>query len=290
MILHYWKIAWRTIRRHTTASVINILGLSIGIAACLLIYLYVHHELSYDAYHPNADRIARVTTIVHSQGSDLNLASSPRLLAPTLVRDYPEIQSAVRIEDADIVVRQGTEVFSTENFYYSEQSVFSIFSFSFIEGTAAGALSAPHTIVLTRSTARKYFGAQSALGRTLVCNGQNYRVTGVVEDLPSQSDLPIHALLATDYSSLTHWTDDGFDTYTFVLFRQKPDLRRFNARIAGLGTKYVQPEMDREQNTGYHFQFESEALTDVHFSKGKLADTPKGNRAFNRVFSALAVF
>jgi len=290
MILHYWKIAWRTIRRHTTASVINILGLSIGIAACLLIYLYVHHELSYDAYHSNADRIARVTTIVHSQGTDLNLAGSSRLLAPTLVRDFPEVRSAVRIEYADIVIRQGTEVFSTENFYYSEPSIFSIFSFSFIEGSAAGALLAPHTIVLTRSTARKYFGAQPALGRTLVCNGQNYRITGIVEDLPSQSDLPIHALLAIDYSTVTRWTDDGFDTYTFILFRQKPDLRRFNARIAGMGTKYIEPEMDKEQNTGYHFQFESEALTDVHFSKGKYGDTSKGNRAFNRVFSALAVF
>jgi putative ABC transport system permease protein len=290
MIQHYWKIAVRTIRRQLVFSVINIMGLSIGVAACLLIYLYVHNELSYDAYHPLAARIARVTTVLHSPESNLDIATCPAPLAAVLLRDYPEVQSVVRIEQPDIVVRQDNEASPAKGFCYSEQSIFSVFSFSFVEGSSAGALSAPHSIVLSRSMARKYCGNKPALGRILVCNGQNYRVTAVIADRPSNSDLTINALLSKDYSLTTRWMDDDFETYTFVLFRQKPDLRRFDERMAGLGAKYIQPELEQQGATGYHVRFASESLADVHFSKGKLADTPKGNRQFNRVFSSLAAF
>jgi len=289
MMLHYWKIAGRLMRRGLTFSLINILGLSIGIAACLLIYLYVDNEMSYDAYHPKRDRIARITTLIHSPESDLVLAPSPGPLAPTLQRDYPEIEATVRINPAKVVIRQGSELVSAKDFCYSEQSIFSVFYFSFIEGSAAGALSAPHSIVLTRSAVKKYFGDKPALGETLRCNGENYRVTAIIADLPSNSDLPISALLTKDYSSATHWMDN-FDTYSFVLFRQATDLRRFTQRMSGLNAKYIQAELDREKDVGCVFQFEAEALSDVHFIQGKLVDNPKGNRAFNRVFSALAVF
>ena len=288
MPLNYLKIAARRLLRQKTLSLINILGLSTGLAACLLIYLYVHNEMNYDAYHPLAGRIARVTTVIHSPESDLALATSSPPLAAALLRDYPEVEAAVRIEEAKIVIRQGSEVHAAKDFYYSEQSIFSIFSFSFLQGSAATAFSQPYSIVLTRSAAKKYFGDRPALGQTLVCNGGNYRVTAVIADRPPNSDLTIDALLAKDFSSYTSWTNDDFDTYTFVLFRQKPDLRRFNDRLRVLSARYVQPEMEAQKNTGYSFRFESEALTDVHFSQGKLVDTPKGNRQFNKIFSALA--
>ena len=290
MLLNYLKIAWRNLLRHKTLSIINILGLAIGISACLLIYLYVHNELSYDAYNPNAARIARVTSILHSPESDLALATSPRPLGPTLLQDYPEVEATVRIEPANIVIRQGKEVLSAEDFFYSEPSIFSIFFFNFLQGSPATALSAPNSIVLTRSAAKKYFGQGPALGQTLICDNKNFRVTAIIADRPANSDLTIDALLSKDYRSATNWADDDFETYTFVLFRQQPDLRKFDRRIAGLGPKYIQPELDRQGAKDYNFRFGSEALTDVHFSKGKLIDTPKGDRQFNRIFSALAAF
>src|SRR5882762_246123 len=100
MLFNYLKIAWGNLLRHKTLSLINIFGLAIGMTACLLIFQYVHHELSYDAYHPKADRIARVTSVLHSPESDLALATSPKPLAPTLLRDYPELEATVRVQQA----------------------------------------------------------------------------------------------------------------------------------------------------------------------------------------------
>lgn len=138
MFKNYFKTAWRNLRRHATVSLINILGLSIGLAACLMIFLYVHNELTYDDYHPKAKQIARVTTILHSPESDMAFATSPVLLAEALMRDYPEIGTAARLQPEEMVVKSGSVLFKEEAFFYSEPSVFTIFSFSFIEGRLLG--------------------------------------------------------------------------------------------------------------------------------------------------------
>lgn len=289
MPANYLQITARRLLRQKAFSLINILGLSTGLAACLLIYLYVHSELTYDAYNPLAGRIARVTSIVHSPEVDLLLAPSSTPLAGALQRDFPEVQAAVRIEDTIAIIRQGSEVISEKNFCYSEPAIFSIFSFSFLEGSAAGALTQPHSIALSRSMEKKYFGARQALGQTMICNGMNYRVTAVYADRPANSDLTINALMAKDYSSVTDWVLDDFTTYTYVLFRHKPDLHRFNNKLAGLA-KYTAPMLGQLGMKEWSIRFQAEALTDVHFSEGKLMDTPKGNRLFNKIFSALAVF
>ncbi|HTI07545.1 MAG TPA: ABC transporter permease [Puia sp.] len=285
-----WKTSCRYLTRHFSFSLINILGLSVGIASCILIYLYVHFELNYDRYNAHVDRIARVTSIIHSPESDMHLAFSSMPLADALLKDNPEIEAAVRIEGAAINVRKGAGVFKEENFYYSEQSIFKVFTFSFREGSAAGALTAPNSIVLTSSLAKKYFGGAPALGQVLVCNGQQFRVTGVIDDRPANSDMEIKALVAKDFTKATNWVVDDLTAYTFVLFRGKPDLRRLNHQLGLLAAKYVQPELDQAGANGYHFSFETETLADLHFSNGKLGDTPKGNRQFNTIFSALAAF
>jgi len=127
------------------------------------------------------------------------------------------------------------------------------------------------------------------MGQTIVCNGVNYRVTAVYADRPANSDLKIDALMAKDYSAVTDWVLDDFTTYTFVLLRGKPDLHRFNSKLKAF-TKYTQPMLEAAGAKGWSLRFEAEALSDVHFSVGKLIDTPKGNRLFNKIFSALAVF
>ncbi|HWK06504.1 MAG TPA: ABC transporter permease [Puia sp.] len=290
MILHYWKTSCRYLTRHFSFSLINILGLSIGIASCLLIYLYVHFELNYDRYNTHIDRIARVTTVLKSPESDMSIAFSSMPLADALLRDCPEIEAAVRVEQAVFNVRKGAETFKEEHFCYSEQSIFTVFTFSFLEGSAAGALAAPNSIILTKSSAKKYFGGDKALGQTLVCNGKDLRVTAVIADRPSNSDMEIGGLVAKDFTKATNWVVDDLSAYTFVLFRGKPDLRQLGGQLSMLAAKYVQPELDRAGAKGYHFSFETEALADLHFSKSKLGDTPKGNRQFNTIFSALAAF
>ncbi|HET6253524.1 MAG TPA: ABC transporter permease [Puia sp.] len=294
MPANYLKITARRLLRQKTFSLINILGLSIGLAACLLIYLYVHSEMTYDAYNRYANRIARVTSILHSPESNLNLATSPQPLARTLLAEFPQLEAAARLQDSTVVIRQGADLFNAQNFYFSEPAVFSVFDFRFLEGAAAGALTMPHSIVLTRSMEKKYFGNRRAQGQTLICNGAAWQVTAVVADRPANSDLMIDALLSKDYSRID-WSFDDFDTYTFVLFRQSPDarqptdLRRFNRDLNRMD-KYTRPLLDQEGAKGWALKFEAEALTEVHFSQGKLIDTTKGNRQFNTIFSGLALF
>ena len=286
MLNHFLRSTARTLLRNRIYTFIHILGLSTGIAACLLIYGYVHNQLTYDAYNQKAARIVRVTTVLHAPESDLSIANSPSPLAGALHKDIPGIEATTRIEQTEVLVREGAEFHKSENFCYTEPSIFTIFTFTFLEGSPAAALSAPGSIVLTRSMEKRYFGKTRALGQTIVCNDQPWRVTGVIADRPPNSDIPINALLSKDYSRTTAWMDD-FSVETFVLFQQKPDLRRFTARLPAIA-RYARKELDSAGATGYSLAFEVESLTDVHFSTGKLQDNEKGNRGFNTTFSWLA--
>jgi putative ABC transport system permease protein len=284
------RAAFRRLFRQKAFSLINILGLSIGLAACLLLYLYVQYELSYDAYNDKAPRIVRITSNIHSQENDIALAGTPSILGPTLLRDCPELEAFVRFDGANFNIRDNGEMVSAPNFYFTDASIFYVFDFSFLEGSPKTALRNPNSIVLTKSAAKHYLGPGPALGRTLVANGIPYQVTAVVRDRPGNSDLNIEALVSKDFSATEDWVTSDFDDYTFLLFRNPPDLRRFNSRLPALTTKYSKPALEKAALTEYSYTFSAEKLADVHFSKGKLIDTPKGNRQFLTIFSVLAAF
>src|SRR5450631_991313 len=124
MIQNYLKIAWRNLLRHKSFSFINIFGLAIGIGACQIIFLYVHNELTFDLYNVKADRIARVTTRMHTPESDLVIATSPIMLAGALKRDYPEVESCTRMLNTTVSVKSNNEIFTEGAFYKAEQSIF----------------------------------------------------------------------------------------------------------------------------------------------------------------------
>lgn len=290
MLTNYLPITFRRVLRHKAFSLINILGLSIGLAACLLLYLYVQYELSYDSYNEKFRRIVRVTSNIHTQENDIALAGTPSILGPTLLRDCPEVEAFVRFDGANFNIRENGEMVSAPNFYFTDPGVFYVFDFSFLEGSPKTALKNPHSIVLTKSAAKRWLGPGPALGRTLVANGILYQVTAVVRDRPGNSDLNIEALVSKDFSATEDWVTSDFDDYTFLLFRNPPDLRRFNSRLPALTTKYSKPALEKAALTEYSYTFSAEKLADVHFSKGKLIDTPKGNRQFLTIFSVLAAF
>ena len=289
MIKNYIKIAWRNLLKHKLFSLINIFGLATGIAACLIIFIYIHHELTFDQYNKNADRIARITTTVHAPESDIVLAPAPALLSTTLQKDYPEVAAAVRLEKNTQIVRLSADYFKEENFYWTDQTVFTVFSFDVQEGTLTNALNKPNAIVITSSIAKKYFGNTSPIGKIMVCGKENRLVTAVVKDRPANSDIKIDALLSHDYSAVTEWMD-GFSTYSFVLFNKKTNTKAFEKKLIGLSKNYVQPELNKAGATNYKVEFLVEPLSDVHFSEGKQDDTPKGNRQYNYIFSILSAF
>jgi putative ABC transport system permease protein len=226
---------------------------------------------------------------VHAPESDIVMATTPALLSPTVQKEYPEVEATVRLERSKQVVRLNNEYFKEDDFYWTDQSVFTVFSFDVMQGSLTGALDKPNTIVLTSSIARKYFGNNSPIGKIIVCNNESRLVTAVVKDRPANSDIKISALLSHDYSAVAEWMD-GFSAYTFVLLNKKTNTKTFQTKLIGLSKKYVQPELDKVGATNYKTEFLVEPLSDVHFSQGKHDDTPKGNRQSNYIFSILAVF
>ncbi|MBC7826589.1 MAG: ABC transporter permease, partial [Chitinophagaceae bacterium] len=289
MIKNYIKIAWRNLLKHKSFSLVNIFGLAIGIAACLIIFIYIRHELTFDQYNKNADRIARITATVHAPESDILMAPTPALLAPTLQKLYPEVEAAVRLERSREIIRINNDYFKEEDFYWTDKTVFTVFSFDVQEGTLKGALEKPNTIVITSRIAKKYFGNEPPVGKMMVCNNVNRLVTAVIKDRPANSDIKIDALVSHDYSRVNEWMD-GFSTYTFVLLSKETNLKTFEKKLVSLSKNYVQPELDKSGATNYKAEFLVEPLSDVHFSQGKHDDTPKGNRQYNYVFSILAIF
>lgn len=290
MLQNYLKVAWRNLLKHKSFSLINILGLTIGIGACMIIFLYVQNELAYDLYNLKAGRIARVTTTLHTPESDVALATSPAPMADVLKRDFPEVESVVRIQNVDQMIKSGSDVFSEPAFFEADQTIFSIFTFDFLKGSPGEALKNPGSIVLTETIANKYFGNHSVLGKILICNGEPKTITGVIKDRPANSDVQIDALFSTDFSKMTAWMAD-FDTYTYILFYKKPDLNQFQQKLVAVSKKYAQPELDEGGGAGkYKAEFKLQALGDIHFSTEKLEEAPKGNKQFIFIFSLLAVF
>jgi putative ABC transport system permease protein len=290
MIKSYLKIAWRNLIRHKSFSFINIGGLSIGIAACLLISLYVHYQLSFDAFHTKKDRIVRITNLMHTPENDnVNVALAPALLATALNHNYPEVELAVRFEPDAAVMKVNDQLFKEDNVYKADANIFKVFTYKFAEGTPNQALSDPHSIVITETLAKKYFGTGSAIGKNIICNKQPYHISAVLEDLPENSDLKISALLPVDYSKTTTWLADDFSVYTFVLFKQQPDIVAFENKLARISRQNIQPELNKMGAVKYSLKFSAESLTDVHFSDGKLGDTIKGDKQLVYIFSILSI-
>lgn len=201
---HYLVIAFRNILKYWNYSVINIGGLAIGLASFIFIILYIQDELKYDAFHEHADRIYRVNRLYNSNDVDEDAATCSFPCGPTLLFDYPDIvEESVRFfngfrpqwffdyeKSEDEVIR-----FYEKYFMLTDSNVFKVFTFPFIEGDPSTALDKPNTIVITESTAKRYFGDESAIGKVLRVEEQlNFEVTGVIKDIPSQSHFKIDIL------------------------------------------------------------------------------------------------
>ncbi|WP_336517596.1 ABC transporter permease [Pollutibacter soli] len=289
MFKSYFCIAWRNIIKHKVFSLINIGGLAVGIAACTIIFLYVKNELTYDQFNEKSSRIVRVTATLISPEGESRIAASSPILAPTLREKLPEIENAVRIENSPTTIKIDNQLFREKDFYKADTSLFSIFDFDFLEGSAFEALKNPDALVLTRSIRRKYFGEQPVSGKTVICDNVPRIITAVVSDLPSNSDLRISGILSGDFDKYKKWLDD-ISCFTFVLFKHQPDLHQFSAKLDRLSETHIQPELNSVGASAYKLKHEVEMLKDVHFSKGKLADSPKGDRQYSLIFTLLAVF
>lgn len=268
MLKNYFKIAIRHFLRYKSYSLINIVGLGLGIAAALLIGLYVSYEWSFDKYHPKADRVFRVVGEMHFGEKVFHSATASSLLKEELMDNFAEVESAVRLAPFGAIdrVKYKDEVFWGDTYAATGQEVFDIFSLEWLEGRQEDALTAPFRVVLTRPLAEKYFGEGNAVGEVLEIeyNGEPHQleVAGVIGALPGNTHLEFDALVsyATREAlapSEANWTSLNRNTY--VLLRRGSEAEelavKVNAHIEKLVGKpvfynhYLQPLWDIHLNT-----------------------------------------
>ena len=192
MLTNFIKIAWRNLIRNKAFSAINIIGLALGLATCMLISLFVLDELSYDRFHEKADRIVRVFFRGTMQGGKMNESHVMPPVAQTLKADYPEVQEATRLRmGGSPFINYGDKTFRDASLVYVDSNFFQVFSFPLLQGGAKTALVRPNTAVITQELAHKYFGNADPIGKVLTIESWNttYQVTGVIDRIPTNSHI-----------------------------------------------------------------------------------------------------
>lgn len=227
MFKNYFKIAVRNLWRHKTFSFINILGLAVGMSACFLIYLYVDLETSFDNFHSKADRIYRVVTDTKTPSETIKQAITSAPLAPNFKRDFPEVEDAVRLTRDGLLVRKGNVKFQEEGSVLADSTLFNVFDFPLVKGDKKTALREPMSVVLSQTSAKKYFGNSDPLGQQLLLTGAsiNATVTGVMKDIPKNSQIQADMFVSMSsfkqiYGQPTQdseWTNHQY--YTYLLLR-----------------------------------------------------------------------
>src|SRR5688572_29155358 len=208
MLKSYFTIAWRNIRKQPVFSIINIAGLSIGLTAFWLIALYIGDELSFDRYHKKGDRIYRVVHHASWKESGFHLAPTSAPFAPTLKSEYPEVEEAVRINaEGGGIITVGDKSIQAHDIMFTDNSIFSVFTYQFIAGNPSNALSAPQTVVITRSLAETLYGdAGAALGKTVYFENKfPNTVTAVIEDVPANSHFGYRGLRSLPAGYTADW-------------------------------------------------------------------------------------
>lgn len=236
MFRNYFKTAWRNLRRNKTATLINITGLMIGMTCCLLIGLYIHHQLSYDRFQEKGSRIARVLMGYHfnnGEGERKGYYTSTKVL-PTLQRSFPEVETGVRMTLNPGIITIGDKPFEESNILFADSTLFDVFSFKLLEGDPKNALSGFDKLVLSSSTAKKYFGNKNPVGQVVKmgASARPFEITGIIEDCPSNSQIKYD--LVASFSSLrqnqehTYWNANYM---TFLLFKNPSGFESLNAKL-----------------------------------------------------------
>src|SRR5215467_99708 len=291
MFRNYLKVAWRNLKKNKLYSFVNIVGLSIGITSCILIGLYIGHELSYDRFHKNADRIVRATMEYSNGGTVGKYVTTGTKVGPQLTRTFPSIEGFVRIFKFPRVVTYGTKIFDENNFLFADSSFFKIFSFKLIKGDPNRILNTKQQLVITESNAKKYFGNEDPVGKIMdVSNFGNFTITGVVQDPPGNSQMHFDFVASfvsmLEDSDKEQWWTANYITY-FLLHRadQLPQLQR--QVTAYMNTKQVREEAGLRGND--YLKYNLEPLKRVHLYSLLNGFEPNGNITYIYILGAIAI-
>ncbi len=305
MLKNYFKVAFRNLLNQKVYSFINIAGLAIGLATCLLITIFVIDELSYDRHHEKASQIYRVVLDLKLGDTEIKAPLSSTPMAQTLVRDFPEVLFATRIiggffGPGTANIRYGVKVFKENKVLYADSSFFDVFTVPFISGDAKIALNQPNTIVITKAIAEKYFGTIDPMGKMLIFSNLNseYKITGVVENNPANSHFHfdfLAALSSLPRSRSPSWTDNSF--YTYIVLQNGISQRVLEAKFPAMVRKYIGPQLktigvtlENMADSGDRWVYLLEALTDIHLHANSSYEfEPNGNIVYVTIFSSVAI-
>ena len=294
MFKNYLKVAFRNFKRHKGFSFINVAGLSIGMACCALILLFIKDELSYDRFHEKADRIHRVVFSSSDEDRLPTNANGSFGVGPALKRDFPEIIETVRIrkmgQGVKVYIGHKDKKFYEERFFFAEPSIFTVFDFPLIKGDPATVLDEPNTIVLTREMAEKYFGDEDPIGQTVEADPYNngeimpFRITGIAQNVPRNSH--VHFNFLASYISQKDDTNDFssyFQHFTYVLLDKKSSAESLNPKFLAF--------LHRHWRKDPWYTISLQPLLDIRLhSRLRSEIEPTGNILYVYVFTAIAVF
>jgi len=302
MIRNYIKTAIRSLSKNKGFTAINVLGLALGLASCLLIIFYVFDELNYDRYNTKADRIYRVNEDIRFGGNSNSYAVAPAPLASALKSDFPEIEQVVRFRSrGGFQVKKGNQNIQEDKVVYADPGLFKVFTLPIIDGDPVTALNDTHSVVITEKAAQKYFNRTNVVGQILTINDTSlYKITGVIKDIPKQSHFNFDffiSMASTPEGKDDAWFSSNFNTY--VLLRPGTDFNKFQAKIPAFFESHAGPQLQsvlhltfaKFEQGGNYFRINFTPLTKIHLYSNREAELGmNGDIEFIYMFSAIALF
>ena len=301
MIRTYFKQFKRNIAANRTYSLLNIIGLSAGLTCFAFIFLWVNDEISYDKFNDNYNRIVRLTSKTKTETGIVESAVSSAPMAQALKHDYPEVENTVRLGMREDIVTFKNQQVLQPGILLTDPSFFQVFSYHLSRGNAATALSEPFSIILTESTAKKYFGEKDPVGETLLINmydstgyGALYKITGIMPDPPKNAHFTFSMLASfktvetidPDVLTIDGWGDASF--YTYLLLRKGVDQNSFSAKISLFYAKYVGDMYPVWRNI---YSYKVQPLGDIHLrSSLQYEIAPTGSISKVYIFSIIGIF
>jgi putative ABC transport system permease protein len=290
MIRNYILTGFRNLVKHRFYSIINVAGLGLGIAASLLLVSWIIHELSYDRFHHDADRIYRSSLEYSFGGQTAKTSVSPTKLLPTLQKNFAEVEDGVRLYNpsnwSPYIVRNEDNIFQEGKFFYADSTFFKVFSFVLIEGNPLTALKEPNSVILTSSMAKKYFGNEDVIGKTLEVNNKVYNITGLLDDIPTNSIIDLDFL--GSFSSLPQskeqiWWSANYET--FVRLAPSTDIKALTEKTEALVRKELTSEL---ASPGDYVRYNFMRLTDIYLRSDMSEWAKVSDIKYIYIFGAIA--
>ncbi len=301
MFKNYFKIAWINLLRNKIFSVIKILGLSIGLTVCMLIFLYTKDEISYDQFHENKAQLYRIIqTLQAGDNPPQTIGITNGVIGEAFAKEIPEIQQFVRINGEAVTVKKNNDVL-TEHPLFVDDNFFTVFTFPLLEGNKRTVLKDLHSVVLSKGMAKKYFGTEDAIGETMQIKRydefENYTVTAIAENFPQNSTIKADMFFPIKYSLQNRGSEwFGGSLNTFLLLSPQADIKTVESKMQAMfdkNTKDLIAKAEKEQGMRFKATLSLQPLTDIHLSKKAGPDngmTDGSNPAYSYILTCIAIF